>query len=112
MPDRTAADWCCRAPVRWKQLTMTSGHRSVWRNPNQDASRRLDWLRCLCAPGSKSSRVLCRADGPQTDHEIIQRTLLADLTARYALNRLEEAELIRSRSLPSDPRQRVFHLCE
>lgn len=41
--------------------------------------------------------VLYRADRPLAKHEIIGRTLLADLTTRYALNRLEEAELIQAR---------------
>lgn len=54
--------------------------------------------------------ILHQADGPLTKQELGDRTLLADRTLRYALNRLETAELVRSRPLPSDTRKRLFWL--
>ena len=49
-------------------------------------------------------------DAPLSQGELAEESLLPDRTVRYALNRLEEAELVSSRYSFKDARKQVYFL--
>ena len=55
-------------------------------------------------------RVLEEADDELTQQEIVAEATLAPRTTRYALDRLQEEDLVESRPRPGDARQRLYRL--
>lgn len=56
--------------------------------------------------------MLDRVEDPLSSNEIVDRTLLSKRTARYALDELQEIEIVRERSELMDARKRRFELVE
>lgn len=54
--------------------------------------------------------VLDRAEDPLSSNEIAGRTLLSKRTARYALNELQEIDVVRERPEIMDARKRRYEL--
>jgi len=67
-------------------------------------------LRELPPSAKLVAKVLEYSDDPLPQSELTEKTLLPDRTVRYALTRLEEADLIKSRHSLSDARKHVYTL--
>ncbi|PSQ50536.1 ArsR family transcriptional regulator [Halobacteriales archaeon SW_7_65_23] len=61
-------------------------------------------------PSAKLVVKVLETDGPLPQGELAEESLLPDRTVRYALNRLDEEELIESRRSITDPRKQVYTL--
>ena len=61
-------------------------------------------------PSAKLVVKVLETDGPLPPGELAEESLLPDRTVRYALNRLDEEELIESRRSITDPRKQVYTL--
>jgi DNA-binding MarR family transcriptional regulator len=61
-------------------------------------------------PSAKLVAKVLEIDAPLSQGELAEETLLPDRTVRYALNRLEEKELIESRYSFHDARKQVYSL--
>ena len=69
--------------------------------------RRFDRLVNLSPSAKLVFRVL-QDDQPLTTRELTERTLLPSRTTRYALGKLDEADLVEERANPNDPRTRLY----
>lgn len=63
-----------------------------------------------CPPSAKLVAKVLEYDGPLTQRQISEETLLPTRTVRYALSRLDEADIIHSRFAFTDARKRVYRL--
>ena len=63
-------------------------------------------------PSAKLVVQVLAGDAPLSQGELAERSLLPDRTVRYALNRLEEADLVGSRHSFRDARKQVYYLAE
>lgn len=61
-------------------------------------------------PSAKLVAKVLEASAPLSQGELAEQSLLPDRTVRYALNRLEEAELANSRYSFRDARKQVYFL--
>jgi DNA-binding transcriptional ArsR family regulator len=61
-------------------------------------------------PSAKLVAKVLETDSPLSQGELAEQSLLPDRTVRYALNRLEEAELADSRYSFRDARKQVYFL--
>jgi DNA-binding GntR family transcriptional regulator len=61
-------------------------------------------------PSAKLVAKILETDQPLSQGELATESLLPDRTVRYALNRLEETELVRSRYSVTDARKQVYAL--
>lgn len=61
-------------------------------------------------PSAKLVAKVLEADAPLSQGGLAEASLLPDRTVRYALNRLEEADLVDSRYSFRDARKQVYHL--
>ncbi|WP_336326602.1 helix-turn-helix domain-containing protein [Halovenus sp. HT40] len=61
-------------------------------------------------PSAKLVAKVLEYDGPLTQSQLAEETLLPARTVRYALNRLEEIEVVNSRFSFNDARKRVYTL--
>jgi DNA-binding MarR family transcriptional regulator len=61
-------------------------------------------------PSAKLVYKVLEYDGTLTQGELAKETLLPARTVRYALNRLEEADLVASRFSFTDARKRIYSL--
>lgn len=61
-------------------------------------------------PSAKLVAKVLEYDGPLTQQELSEETLLPTRTVRYALNRLEEADVVESRVSFTDARKRIYTL--
>ncbi|MFB6162694.1 MAG: MarR family transcriptional regulator [Halococcoides sp.] len=77
-------------------------------DPFADQSAR-DRLRDL-PPSAKLVAKVLDADGPLSKAELVEQSLLPDRTVRYALDRLEDIEMVESRRDVRDARRQVFSL--
>ncbi|AJF24979.1 MULTISPECIES: MarR family transcriptional regulator [Haloarcula] len=68
-----------------------------------------DTLREL-PPSAKLVAKVLEDDAPLSQGELAENSLLPDRTVRYALNRLEESELVDSRYSFTDARKQVYFL--
>ncbi|MEF8828967.1 MAG: winged helix-turn-helix domain-containing protein [Haloarcula sp.] len=68
-----------------------------------------DTLREL-PPSAKLVAKVLEDDAPLSQGELAENSLLPDRTVRYALNRLEESELVGSRYSFTDARKQVYFL--
>ena len=60
-------------------------------------------------PSAKLIAKVLEGDEPLSQGELAEESLLPDRTVRYALNRLEETELIGSRYSFEDARKQVYY---
>lgn len=70
---------------------------------------RRDRLRDL-PPSAKLVAKVLESDAPLSQGQLAEESLLPDRTVRYALNRLEEEDLIESRYSFRDARKQVYFL--
>ena len=68
-----------------------------------------DTLREL-PPSAKLVAQVLEDDAPLSQGELAENSLLPDRTVRYALNRLEESDLVDSRYSFTDARKQVYFL--
>ncbi|ARS89389.1 MarR family transcriptional regulator [Natrarchaeobaculum aegyptiacum] len=68
-----------------------------------------DRLRDL-PPSAKLVAKVLESDSPLSQGQLAEESLLPDRTVRYALNRLEEVELVGSRYSFRDARKQVYFL--
>ncbi|KAA9396854.1 MarR family transcriptional regulator [Haloarcula sp. CBA1130] len=68
-----------------------------------------DTLREL-PPSAKLVAKVLEDDAPLSQGELAENSLLPDRTVRYALNRLEDSELVDSRYSFTDARKQVYFL--
>jgi len=68
-----------------------------------------DTLREL-PPSAKLVAKVLEDDAPLSQGELAENSLLPDRTVRYALNRLEESDLVDSRYSFTDARKQVYFL--
>lgn len=61
-------------------------------------------------PSAKLVAKVLEADAPLSQGQLAEASLLPDRTVRYALNRLEECDLVDSRYSFSDARKQVYFL--
>ncbi|WP_415380749.1 MarR family transcriptional regulator [Halosimplex sp. TS25] len=61
-------------------------------------------------PSAKLVAKVLETDAPLSQGQLAEESLLPDRTVRYALNRLEDAELIGSRHSFHDARKQVYFL--
>ncbi|TYT61443.1 MarR family transcriptional regulator [Natrialba swarupiae] len=69
----------------------------------------LERLRDL-PPSAKLVAKVLEADSPLSQGQLAEESLLPDRTVRYALNRLEDVELVGSRYSFRDARKQVYFL--
>ncbi|WP_136688234.1 helix-turn-helix domain-containing protein [Halorhabdus amylolytica] len=60
-------------------------------------------------PSAKLIAKVLETDQPLSQGELAEESLLPDRTVRYALNRLEEADLVSSRYSFRDARKQVYY---
>lgn len=61
-------------------------------------------------PSAKLVAKILETDGPLPQGDLAEESLLPDRTVRYALNRLEECELVEARYSLVDARKQVYFL--
>lgn len=61
-------------------------------------------------PSAKLVAKVLDTDAPLSQGQLAEESLLPDRTVRYALNRLEESELVDSRYSFKDARKQVYYL--
>ena len=61
-------------------------------------------------PSAKLVAKVLETDAPLSQGQLAEESLLPDRTVRYALNRLEESELVGSRYSFQDARKQVYFL--
>jgi DNA-binding GntR family transcriptional regulator len=83
--------------------------------PDADGEERLsetefrDRLREL-PPSAKLVAKVLEGEAPLSQGQLAEESLLPDRTVRYALNRLEESDLVGSRYSFKDARKQVYYL--
>ncbi|WP_256287958.1 MarR family transcriptional regulator [Halobellus inordinatus] len=77
-------------------------------DPLSEAEYR-DRLREL-PPSAKLVAKVLEGDAPLSQGQLAEESLLPDRTVRYALNRLEDADLVGSRYSFKDARKQVYYL--
>ncbi|PSP93634.1 ArsR family transcriptional regulator [Halobacteriales archaeon QS_4_62_28] len=63
-------------------------------------------------PSAKLVAKVLETDAPLSQGQLAEASLLPDRTVRYALNRLEESELVESRYSFTDARKQVYFLSD
>jgi DNA-binding MarR family transcriptional regulator len=63
-------------------------------------------------PSAKLVAKVLETDAPLSQGQLAEESLLPDRTVRYALNRLEESELVDSRYSFHDARKQVYYLVD
>ncbi|MFB6308755.1 MAG: winged helix-turn-helix transcriptional regulator [Haloarculaceae archaeon] len=63
-------------------------------------------------PSAKLVAKVLETDAPLSQSQLAEESLLPDRTVRYALNRLEDAELVGSRYSFQDARKQVYYLAD
>jgi len=61
-------------------------------------------------PSAKLVAKVLEGDAPLSQGQLADESLLPDRTVRYALNRLEDAEIVGSRYSFKDARKQVYYL--
>ena len=65
-----------------------------------------------CPPSAKLVAKVLEYDGPLTQSQIADESLLPTRTVRYALSRLDDAGVVESRFSFTDARKRVYRLAD
>lgn len=63
-----------------------------------------------CPPSAKLVAKVLEYDGPLTQQELAEETLLPTRTVRYAVSQLDEIDIVQSRFSFTDARKRVYSL--
>ncbi len=63
-------------------------------------------------PSAKLVAKVLETDAPLSQSQLVDQSLLPDRTVRYALNRLEESDLVDSRYSFTDARKQVYYLTD
>lgn len=63
-------------------------------------------------PSAKLVAKVLETDSPLSQGQLAEESLLPDRTVRYALNRLEESDLVESRYSVQDARKQVYSLTD
>lgn len=63
-----------------------------------------------CPPSAKLVAKVLEYDGPLTQQELAEETLLPTRTVRYAVSQLDEVGIVQSRFSFTDARKRVYSL--
>lgn len=63
-------------------------------------------------PSSKLVYKVLEHDGPLTQRQLADHSLLPTRTVRYALDRLEEEGIVKEKLYIQDARKRLYHLSE
>ncbi|WP_225333408.1 helix-turn-helix domain-containing protein [Halomicrobium urmianum] len=63
-------------------------------------------------PSAKLVAKVLESDAPLSQSQLVDQSLLPDRTVRYALNRLEESDLVDSRYSFTDARKQVYYLTD
>jgi DNA-binding transcriptional ArsR family regulator len=63
-------------------------------------------------PSAKLVAKVLEGESPLAQGQLADETLLPDRTVRYALNRLQDAELVGSRYDFTDTRKRLYYLAD
>jgi len=63
-------------------------------------------------PSAKLVAKVLETDAPLSQSELAEESLLPDRTVRYALNRLDDEDLVESRYSFNDARKRVYALAQ
>ena len=79
------------------------------RSPIEDDEEFRNRLRDL-PPSAKLVAKVLDTDAPLSQGDLAEESLLPDRTVRYALNRLEDVDLVASRYSFEDARKRVYFL--
>jgi DNA-binding transcriptional ArsR family regulator len=61
-------------------------------------------------PSAKLVAKVLETDGPLSQGQLVEESLLPDRTVRYALNRLDDTDLVTSRYSFQDARKQVYSL--
>ncbi|MFT4880784.1 MAG: DNA-binding MarR family transcriptional regulator [Salinirussus sp.] len=86
----------------------TKTNESVEDVTKQDRRERLQAL----PPSAKLVAKVLQVEGTMSLEEVAEESLLPDRTARYALNRLTDADIVLVRHDPYDARRRLYTLAE
>lgn len=63
-----------------------------------------------CPPSAKLVAKVLEYDGPLTQQELAEQTLLPTRTVRYAVSQLDDVGVVQSRFSFTDARKRVYQL--
>jgi DNA-binding MarR family transcriptional regulator len=82
------------------------------RHPKRDVFAQPDFRERLAElpPSAKLVAKVLETDEPLPQGELAEKSLLPDRTVRYALNRLQESDLVDSRYSFTDARKQVYFL--
>lgn len=105
--------WKAGYPVGWKDLPRSHVDvQPVCPLPVTAFSESVEQQRCdrlmSLSPSAKLVFVVLQKNYPLTTQEIREETLLPPRTARYALNKLHDADLVDKRVDPHEPRTRLY----
>ncbi|MGM0397369.1 MAG: helix-turn-helix domain-containing protein [Halobacteriota archaeon] len=84
--------------------TATQGQSPI--QSNEEFRERLREL----PPSAKLVAKVLESDNPLSQGQLAEESLLPDRTVRYALNRLDDADLVESRYSFRDARKQVYYL--
>ncbi|MGZ0747722.1 MULTISPECIES: helix-turn-helix domain-containing protein [unclassified Haloparvum] len=88
---------------------MSTSHAEAADNETLTDDEFRDRLREL-PPSAKLVAKVLESDAPLSQGQLAEESLLPDRTVRYALNRLEESDLVDSRYSFKDARKQVYFL--
>jgi DNA-binding MarR family transcriptional regulator len=63
-------------------------------------------------PSAKLVAKVLQTDAPMSQGQLVEASLLPNRTVRYALNRLDDVNLVKSRYSFTDARKQVYYLSE
>ena len=89
--------------------TSTADDRTVAAEETLSKAEYRERLREL-PPSAKLVAKVLESDSPLSQGQLAEESLLPDRTVRYALNRLEDVDLINSRYSFRDARKQVYYL--
>ncbi len=94
---------------RWHPPDMSTRSAETHEPTILSESEYRDRLREL-PPSAKLVAKVLEGDAPLSQGQLAEESLLPDRTVRYALNRLEESEIVDSRYSFKDARKQVYYL--
>jgi DNA-binding MarR family transcriptional regulator len=89
--------------------TITAGDSTSGNETGLTESEYRDRLRDL-PPSAKLVAKVLEIESPLSQGQVAEESLLPDRTVRYALNRLEDEDLVNSRYSFQDARKQVYYL--
>jgi DNA-binding MarR family transcriptional regulator len=89
--------------------TITAGESAAGEEAGLSEAEYRDRLRDL-PPSAKLVAKVLEIESPLSQGQVAEESLLPDRTVRYALNRLEDEDLVNSRYSFQDARKQVYYL--